>query len=329
MRDELRNKCDLFAENYRITSKKYKWNYSTNNRLGALLYTMEGRTVDTEAVNRCKRIIKENAGLFSRFKDITYFSTAVLLSLKEEPERLFRTASDLYKSMKQEGFHSSAYLVLAALSIAMQTEAYDHRRVIAAAKSYYEAIKKAHRLLTGPSDYGYIALLAQSEKEVSTVTREIETCYSILMNDFTSRNSVQSLSHILVFGAQDPTEKCRRVVDLYEALRNRGLKFGTRLELPVLGAAALLMESPKEAAKEIEEVNQYLKAKKGFGIWLPKKERLIYAATLVSREYAGALNTTMEASLTNSMTGILLAQQMAMIAASSAAVTSAAASSGS
>lgn len=330
MRDELRNKCDLLAENYIITSKKYRWNYSTNNRLGALLYTMEGRTVDTEAVNRCKRMIKRNAGLFSRFKDITYFSTAVILSLKEESEKLFLSAVDIYKSMKQEGFRSSAYLVLAAVSIAMQSEEMDYRRRITAAKSFYEAIKKEHRLLTGPSDYGYIALLALSDQTVSSVTRDIERCYGILMNDFISRNAVQSLTHILAFGEQEPVDKCKRVVDLYEALRKRGIKFGTRLELPVLGVTALLMENPQEAAKDIEEVTQYLSKKKGFGIWLPKKERLIYAAVLVSDEYAsGALSTTRSAALTNSITGILLAQQMAVIAASSAAATSAAASSGS
>ena len=330
MRDELRNKSDLFAENYRIISKKYKWNYSTNNRLGALLYTMEGRTVDTEAIDRCKRMIKRNTGLFSQFKDITFFSTAVILSLREEPEELFQSAVDIYKCMKQEGFHSSAYLVLAALTIAMQSEETDYGRRIATAKTFYEAIKKEHRLLTGPSDYGYIALLALSDQSVSSAIRDMETCYDILMEDFISRNSVQSLTHILVFEEQEPVDKCRRVVGLYEALRSRGLKFGTRLELPVLGVTALLMENPQEAAKDIEEVNQYLSRKKGFGIWLPKKERLIYGAVLASGEYAsGALSTTRSASLTNSITGILLAQQLAVIAASSAATASAAASSGS
>lgn len=328
MMDSIKIRCDLLAENYRILSNKTWWNYSSNNRLGALLYAMEDRTVDVDAINKCKKIIRDNSGLFSRFKDITYFMTAVILSLKSDPEKVFQATVTIYKDMKKEGFYSSIYLTLAALSIAVQAEPHEYQRIISTTGKFYEAMKTEHRFLTHASDYGYAALLAMSDKSVSSATKDMESCYQTLMNEFFSHNSVQSLSHVLAFGEEDASKKCEKVIKLYQELRNRQCKFGTRYELPVLGVAALLSEDIREMADEIAEVNQYLKQKKGFGVWLAQKERLMYVTAMVSGEYAAGLkDKTVELSLANSITGILLAQEMAMIAATSAAAAASSSSS--
>jgi hypothetical protein len=326
MKETLRNKCDLFADNYMELSKKFKWNYATNLRLGALLYSMDSRTVDADAINRCRKVIKENTGVFSQFKDTTNFMTSVMLALQAEPEAILKGALSVYDTMKKEGFHSSPYLVLAAISIALQADPYNYQRIILSAKSFYDAMKEEHKFITTSDDYGFAALLAMTDKPVDQTIREMEVCYKILKEDFSYSNAVQSLTHVLAFSEENTAAKCRRVVNLYDALKGRKCKFGNGIEMSFLGVIALLKEDTQRLADEIKDVYDYLKGKKGFGYWsIAKKERIMFSIAIVCGDYLeAAQKNTMEMALVNNVTGIIIAQQMAAMAAASGAAAAAA-----
>jgi hypothetical protein len=328
MRDTLRNKCDLFADNYNSLYKKFKWNYAINTRLGALLYTMDDRGVDIEAILRCRKVIKENTGVFSQFKDTTNFMTAVMLSLHTEPEAMLKGAVTVYDAMKKEGFHSSSYLVIAAISIALQSDPYNYQQIISSAKKYYDAMKEEHRFITSADDYGFAALLAMTDKPVFQTVREMEYCYRTLKEVFSSSNAVQSLTHVIAFSEEDTVAKCKRVVELHRAMKKRKCKLGYGVELSFLGVIALLQEDSEKLADEIAETQEYLKNKKGFGIWSASStERIMFSVALVCDDYlTDVKKNTMELTLANNVTGILLAQQMATMAAASGAAAAAASS---
>jgi hypothetical protein len=328
MRESLKNKCDLFANNYNVLSKKFKWNNSINTRLGALLYTMENREADMEAIERCRKIIKDNTGVFSQFKDTTNFMTAVMLSLQPDPEPMFKSVLSVYDEMKKVGFHSSPYLVLAAISVTLQSDPYNYQRVITSAKSYYDAMKEEHKFITSSDDYGFAALLAMTDKPVNQAVREMENCYRLLKGDFFGANAVQALSHVLTFSEEEAYTKCKRVADLNRDLKSRKCKIGSGIELSFLGVTALLNEETGRLADEIVEVRDYLKNKKGFGYWtISTTERTMFAVAVVCDDYlSDTKKGTMEMTLANNIAGILIAQQMAVMAASSGAAAAAAAS---
>ena len=328
MRESLENKCDLFANNYIVLSKKFKWNNTINTRLGALLYAMENREADVDAINRCRKIIKDNTGVFSQFKDTTNFMSSVMMALQAEPEVMFKSILNVYDAMKQEGFHASPYLVLAAISIALQSDPYNYQKVIVSAKNYYDAMKEEHKFITSSDDYGFAALLAMTDKPVEQAVREMESCYRILKGEFFSANAVQALSHVLTFSEEEAYTKCMRVSSLNSALKKRKCKIGTGIELSFLGVTALLKEDSEKLADEIVEVRDYLKGRKGFGGWsISNTERTMFAVAVVCDEYlTNTKRSTMESILTRSVTGIILAQQMAVMAASSGAAAAAAAS---
>ncbi|MDF2907113.1 MAG: hypothetical protein K0R34_2434 [Herbinix sp.] len=321
MRESLANKCDLFANNYNVLSKKFKWNNSINTRLGALLYTMENREADIEAIERCRKIIKENTGVFSQFKDTTNFMSSVMLSLQPDPEPMFKSVLNVYDAMKHEGFHSSPYLVLAAISVALQADPYNYQRIILSAKNYYDAMKEEHKFITSSDDYGFAALLAMSDKPVHQAVKEMEDCYRILKGDFFGANAVQALSHVLTFSEEPAYAKCRRVAELDRALKDRKCKIGSGIELSFLGVIALLQEDTRKVADEISMVKDYLKSKKGFGGWsISNTERIMFAVAVVCDEYLTDAKRDVKGHvLVNSISGILIAQQMAVMAAASGA----------
>lgn len=327
----LQRKCDLFAENNQILKKGFKWDYSMMHRLGALLYTNVGLTVDIEAIKMSKEIIKKNTGLFSSFKETTFFALSTLLSLEDNPEVLFEKVMGVYNDMKHAGFHASAYLTLAAFSIAKQAEAYDVQLVINKAKDIYDAMKQEHRFLTSVDDYGYAAMLATTDLSVFDAIREMETCYDILKKDFGTGNALQSLTHVLTIGEEPAQAKCERVKQIDQGLANKGCKLSRYSELATLGILTLISEDVEKLTDEISEAYQYLAQKKGLGIWsLSKTERTMYGAALVMAEYIKDIEKNpITITLTNSITNILIAQQTAMIIAASSASSAAAATSGS
>ena len=326
MRERLERKCDLFADNYVKLSKRYKWNNSINNRLGALLYTMENREAEVEAIERCRRIIKENTGVFSQFKDTANFMSSVMLALQPEPEVMFKSILNVYNAMKKEGFHASPYLVLAAGSIALQSDPYGYNKVIASAKSYYDAMKEEHRFITSSDDYGFAALLAMTDKPVEQAVKEMETCYRILKGDFFGANAVQALSHVLTFSEEDAYSKCKRTAELNRAMKDRRCRIGSGIELSFLGLTALLQKDTQLLADEIVEVRDYLRGKKGFGgFGISNTERTMFAVAVVCDDYLTDIKRrTMEMTLAAGTVGIMIAQQMAVMAAASGAAAAAA-----
>ena len=325
MKATLGNKCELFANNYMDLSKRYRWNYAVNNRLGALLYAMDNRRADVEAIDRCRKIIKENTGIFSQFKEETNFMSSVKLALHSEPEAMFKGALSVYNELKSEGFRSSPYLVLAAISIALQGDPYNYQQLVASTRQFYNAMKEEHRFVTSADDYGFAALLAMSGIPVEQAVREMERCYEILKQDFHNSNAVQALSHVLTLNPNNVYAKCRRVVDLQLALKRRKCKTGTGIELSFLGILASIPFDTNSLADEVEEVNNYLEGRKGFGSWsVAAKERIMFSIALVCDDYMeDSKHSTMEMSLANNVTGILLAQQMAVMAAATGSMAAA------
>ncbi len=81
-------------------------------------------------------------------------------------------------------------------------------------------------------------------------------------------------------------------------------------------------------AEELVNGAEYLKDKKGFGAFsIGKVQRAMFSANFVALQYVGDMkNNLLEGTISNNITNIIIAQQMATIAATMEA-TSAAASS--
>ncbi len=329
--ETIQNKCDLFAENYQILRKNFKWDYAMMHRLGALLYANAGVVADVEIIKNAKEIIKKYTGFFSSFKETTFFALSILLSLETNPEELFKRTINVYNDMKEVGFHSSPYLTLAAFSIAKQTEGNDVSLVINRAEDFYEAMKKEHWFLTTSDDYGYAAMLAMTDTSVSQAIQEMETCYALLKKDFGAGNALQSLTHVLTIAEESAQVKCERVKEVYHSLNKKGCKLSRYNELATLGILVLISEDVEKLTDEIMEVYEQLIEKKGLGSWsISKHERTMFGAALVADEYIkGMKKNPLSVTLTNSITNIVIAQQTAMIIAASSASAAAASSSSS
>lgn len=327
MENSMEQRIELFVRNRDIMKSNFKWDNSTLHPLCACLYTEQGAEIDAEKIKWSKKIIKNNTRPFSTFRGITLLVLATMLSLKEDPEDKFQEVLNAYESLKKE-FRSSQYLPLSAFVMTDMVEPLDFDRVVLKSKDIYQRMKKEHPFLTSGEDSGFAVMFGLSELTVDKAVEEMERCYQQLKGNFFSANAVQSLSHTLALGEENTIEKCIRVMDIFDGLKERRCKFGTGAELAVLGALALTTDHVDKIVEDIIEVNEYLQNSKGFGaLGTGKAQRMMYSAILVSQEYKKCCtDQLMNMTSINSITSIVIAQQVAI---SAAVVASAAASSSS
>lgn len=330
MKVELQRKVDLFVTNYHTVHKEFAWEYNISQRFAALFYAMEDKEIDVVAIKEAKRIIKENTGVFSQFKGVSYFLTAVLLSLENNLEEILQKSIHIYDQLKTKRFFSSNYLVLSSIVLAKSVEEYDYKRVIDRAEQFYCKMKEQHRFITSQEDYCFAVMLGMSDLEVDLTISEMEKAYGILKENLYPANAVQALTHIITFGEEEVREKCHRVFEIYQRLKERDCKLSGN-EISALGVISLITDEVELITEDIVETSMYLKEIKGFGVWsINKSIRTMFAANLVASDYVDKIHdNVLTVSLQNNITSIIMAQQAAIIGASAAAASAAASSSSS
>lgn len=324
MRDTLQNRCELFVENRDIIKSAFGWENSYLYPLCASLYAVQNRAADAAAMKESRELLKSRTGIFSNFRGTSKMASVTMLALSPDPEDMLDRMLRVYTKLK-ELFWGSEYLTVAAATIAGMAEPDQYDQISRATRAIYNRMKDAHPFLTSGEDSAFAALLAMSGLDDTQIEQEMERCYVILKPSFFSGNAVQSLSHVLALGEAPADKKCRKAIELFEHLKERGYKYGTSYELATLGVLALLDTDVVTLAGDIMEVDDYLKAKKGFGAFgVGARQRLMYAGMMTMCEYAPPA-MTMQAAALNGVVSLVVAQQAAIcasVAASSAAAAS-------
>jgi len=322
------NTLEFFANNYQIIKKEFSWHDVLTKRLAALLYAQKGKAVDCEAIRDGLTLIKQNTGAFSSFRGNMALSVAALLSLSPNPQEVLAETLKVYDMLKGTKLRASDFLAVAAYQIATQADASDYTNVVSRTRSFYEGMKAHHFFYTGQDDYVFAAMLGLTDLDTETGAQHIEQLYNKLKDEFWDKNSVQALAQVLVLGNSNE-DAVNRVLDLRNALREQKIKLDKAYTLPVLGILALLPVEIDTIVSDLKEAQAALRAQKGFGsLSVTTQELLLLTASIIAGEYADNLKDgVLTATLSTSITNIIIAQQAAMIAAISASSAAAASSS--
>ncbi|RDU23138.1 DUF4003 family protein [Anaerosacchariphilus polymeriproducens] len=327
MREHLKQKCEIFVINKNIMSKNFPWDYSAFHALSASIYMEKNREIDPNDIKWCKKVIKQNTGTFSNFKNTSFLALASMLSVYDEPEEEFKKVKEIYQLLKKE-FYGSAYLPLCAMIISELSEQEDYGRVIQKAAAIYKNMKKEHPFITSSEDASFAVMFALSSLSVERVGIEMEQCFRLLKGNFFSSNAVQSLSHVLTLGEESAQVKCERTMKIFNCLKEKKYKFGTGIELSTLGLLTLTGADVEEIVQNVIEVYEFLKVSKGFGSFsVGKSYKLMYAAMLVANDYKNLNSHVMSTAAVTSVTSLVIAEQIAIMAAVSSCAAASSASS--
>ena len=325
MKAELQTLCDLFIANRDIARQAFKWDSDAVHPLCANIFCARGMTMEMDRLEQCKEIIKNQTGILSNFRGSLRPALAAMLAIGERPEEKMSRALENYRILKQD-FWGSEYLALVAFLLTDIAPVSQAEEKAGRGKAIYQRMKKEHPFLTSSEDSVFAVMMAFSEKLDDALIEDMEACYQGLKQKFSIGDSVQTASHVLAMAPGTPEEKVDRVISLYEALRNAGVKYGRYYELATLAALAVMdVDLPKVTA-EIQEVDEFLSQQKGYGFFGPGKGvRAMHAAMIVSDQYAR--RDQVDTAAMAGTLAMIIAQQMAMIAVMAGTTASTAASS--
>jgi hypothetical protein len=323
-------KLALFIANAQTIKKGFTWQGPLVKRLAALLYALDNKPMDCDAVRECHGLIKGSTGVFSTFRGNMSLCVAAMLSLRNNREELLGNTLSVYEMMKTAKFRASDYLVVAAYQIAANAPKEQFGQAVERARAFYDAMKARRWFHTGQDDTIFAAMLGLSDLDPNEGADRVEQLFQQMKREFWSGNSVQALSQILVLSGKCE-EVVQHILELRDTLRSKKVRLDKTYTLPALGVLALLPVDGDVLAGDILEAQEYIRAQKGFGAFsVTSQELLLYAAAVISSSYAeDADNGITAASVSTSIASIIIAQQAAMIAAfaASSAAASAAASS--
>ena len=324
MTASIHTKLTLFSENAQTIKKDFVWQNTMTRRLAALLYALDGKSVDIEAIRNCHTMMKSETGVFSTFRGNMALCIAAMLSLKPNPQEAFSDTKAAYEMLKGAKFWSSDHLAIAAYQIAANTEKNRYAEVITRTRAFYEEMKRRHFFLTGYDDTIFAVMLGLSDVDVAQGSELLERMYQRLKPAFFTANSVQWLAQILVLGGSDDGVTAR-ILELKNAFKSQNIKMNKAYTTPSLGVLALLPTPTETLVSDIAEAQTYLRGQKGFSAWsVDTQQLLLCAAGIVASGYAGELKDgVVTAALTISITNIIIAQKAAMIAAISASTAAA------
>lgn len=326
MRETLSAICKNFIDNRDRIKSAFSWDSTYIHPVCAAVFTDRRQQADVERMKCCRDILKEQTGIFSNFRGTAKLAMISMMAVDRNPEEKLRKALQIYNFLKRH-FFSGEYLPVASMVIADVAPESRYEEICSRTRHIYDLMKKEHPILTSGEDSVFAALLVLSDLTDEQVVQETEDCYRLLKPQFFSGNAVQSLSHVLALGEGSAEEKCRRVMDLYHGLKEKGYRYGTDYELASLGVLALLPVELSCVMEDIIEVDDFLARQKGYGIiGLGRKQRLMHAGMLVSSDYIGESgNLTMNSAAIGGTISLIAAQQAAVcaaIAASSVAANS-------
>jgi len=316
----------MISNSVEIDNVNGTFGMSIFKKCNALTLTLKNTTIDVSKVNLCRDIIKGNTSMFSNFRGNNLLTTAVNLSLEENPEESLKEVIDIYNKLK-DVFMNSQYLVLAAWVLYKSRNKFNIDGVISDTRKAYDFMKGNHWFLTGADDVSAAAMIAVTSTNLEKTFSDIEECYTILKKQgFWAGNNLQGLSHILSLSEDSSEHKCTRVISLNNALKNNSIPLKS-YALPILGVASMVTDDYEALAKNIKETSEFLKTQKGFGSFsLGTTVRNMISASLVCMNYIDSLTNESKDTLINTTTNAVLTIVIAMeIAAASASAGAAAA----
>lgn len=302
MKPELEQLCAAFIANRDEVQKAFRRDNDALYPVCANLFCACGKQADAEQLQACRKVITAHTGLFSKFRGAKVRAIlASVLAIGDDPEERMALAKDYYRLLKRR-FKDSEYLVLAALLLTdLKGERLTEEKAVRG-REIWRRMNRQHRMLTNKMDSIFAMLLAFSDKTDDEAAADLEACYQTLKTAFSSSGDAQTAAQVLSVTAGAPEEKAQRVIDLYNALQEAGVKYGKAGELPVLAALSLADVPVAVLAEEIGEADAFLAGEKGYGTKDEElKQRAMHAAMIVSDQYAGtgSVNATVTANTLN------------------------------
>ena len=273
------------------------------------------KVADTELVKECRALLRQKKGAFSEMRGNNELIVSTKMAVSGSPERYLEDLSEVYDKLQKGNFFGSSFRVLAAATICDAGKANEADALVEKTNEIMKGMKAAHPFLTSDEDTGFAVLLAMTDKTTLQILTELEETYKALKSRLAFHdNAVFSLAQVLTTYGGSSQEKSKKALDIFEAFKEAGNKYGKEYELPSLGILVNLGDNIGDIVADVIEVSKSFKGKAGFGaLDMSMYTKLMLGSMIVAGVY-GEDTSAANTSIANSALAMLIAQEAAMMA---------------
>jgi hypothetical protein len=328
MKTTVQRRCELLVENRQLVSKASVLESSLLRAVAAASYTEKDMSADVDQLKDCIKLLKKKQGAFSYLRGNTMLIIASRMTLSGNPEGYLDDVIEVYKVFQKGKFFGSYYRVLASMSICDAGRSAQAEEIIEKTNALLKEMSKSHPWLTNEEDTSFAVLLAMTDKSIDEILTELEESYQYIKKNFSFHdNAAYSLSQVLTTLDGSYDQKGDKALEIYNAFKEAGSKYGKNYELASIGALVNTDMNTEDLVSEVIEVAEFLKGKKGFGaLEMDRYTRLMLGTMIVSGIYSNE-KASLSASVTSGALATVIAEQLCMYVAIMAASTSVAVSS--
>ena len=117
MRPTLEQHCNNFICNRDVVKSIFKWENDQIISASVTSFLNRGILADATKLEECKKLLKDNTGVFSNFRGNVEVPMVVQLAIADVSADKMKKTMQVYETLKKE-FYGSEYLVLAAAVMA-------------------------------------------------------------------------------------------------------------------------------------------------------------------------------------------------------------------
>ena len=270
MNDNLTKTCETFLYNKSIIENTSRLISAFNtdtyfSAIGAYYFMAQKTEANEEMIKLCRQIIKENNGIFSSFRGTGEPIFACILAADKDPGTKMALALAAYDALRRF-FSFSPFLPYLALIMTDIVTPDSYNLIALNTEEIYNSMRASHIFLTNNEDIPYAGLFAMNKRQNEELLLESETIYSILADNFSlfSRNALQTVSHALTLCIGEPRQKCTNFFNLYDKVKDVGLKYSHSFDLIALSILANLGLDLDTITEDLLDVTDYLKSRYSF-----------------------------------------------------------------
>ncbi len=267
MDNSLQQLCNLHLKNEEFIRESKIMPGEEFIKLGALLCTSYGFRPNMEKMNICKEILKKKTKKLSDFQGSVGSLVTMKMSMAQNPESYIDGVISIYNKFIEGKILSSISYVVTAMTIYDRCLANDMDIATVTAKTIatYEELTKG-KIISDEWILPHLALMVTENLDLDNAIREINESSKILKKEHHFPGEIAITAAIfLTFSPKPVEDKVNDFCDLYEALKERKCHISSSKAISMYALFVDLKEDRDTLINNIEEVNEFLKGKKGYG----------------------------------------------------------------
>lgn len=316
MREEVSKQLNLLVQNTEIMKETLKLESAGIQTALAQMFTSQQLVANGERITECKKILRQNAGIFSSLRGNSEALISSVMSLSNDPEQMLNQIQAVLPAIKKIA-GDSYYVPLSALILVQNAKESEYDAILEKVFVLYKSMKKSHPWITDGEDVPLCTMLALSDRSADQILEEVESSHNYMLKTFKTiktRNTIQAISHIISLYEGESSAKCNKVIALAQKLIDAGVKFDKDSCMPSIALLAMSTDDYDTIVKEVIENDQWLSEHKNFSNWrIGRDQRIIFALTalmnpekFVSASDVNMINNVIAIMVAELMTAIML-----------------------